>query len=93
MLFRSPIGADAHLALAARLLPPATAGLVLALHLGAALAVAAYFASDIGSVGLGLFQFLRGSMMAFDQPARQSMIASIVPPEQVIGGVRPGEWY
>lgn len=34
-----------------------------------------------------LFQFLRGSMMAFDQPARQSMIASIVPPDQVIGGV------
>ncbi len=34
-----------------------------------------------------LFQFLRGTLMAFEQPARQSMIATILPPQQVIGGV------
>lgn len=33
------------------------------------------------------FQFLRGTLMAFEQPARQSMIATILPPQQVIGGV------
>lgn len=33
------------------------------------------------------FQFLRGSMMAFDQPARQSMVASTVPERQMIGAV------
>ncbi len=34
-----------------------------------------------------LFQFLRGSFMAFDQPARQSMIASVVPDDEMVGGV------
>lgn len=33
------------------------------------------------------FQFLRGTLMAFEQPARQSMIATILPPRQVVGGV------
>jgi MFS family permease len=33
------------------------------------------------------FSFLRGSFMAFDQPARQSMIASIVPGERMTGAV------
>ena len=33
------------------------------------------------------FQFLRGTLMAFEQPARQSMIAQILPPQQVVGGV------
>ncbi len=34
-----------------------------------------------------VFQFLRGTLMAFEQPARQSMIATILPPQQVVGGV------
>lgn len=34
-----------------------------------------------------VFQFIRGTFMAFDQPARQSMIASIVPEEEMVGGV------
>ena len=33
------------------------------------------------------FSFIRGSFMAFDQPARQSMIASIVPGERMTGAV------
>ena len=34
-----------------------------------------------------VFQFLRGTLMAFEQPARQSMIAQILPPQHVVGGV------
>ncbi len=34
-----------------------------------------------------VFQFLRGTLMAFEQPARQSMIAQILPAQQVVGGV------
>ena len=34
-----------------------------------------------------VFQFIRGTFMAFDQPTRQSMIASLVPPEQMVSGV------
>jgi len=33
------------------------------------------------------FSFLRGSFMAFDQPARQSMIATLLPTEQMTRGI------
>jgi MFS family permease len=34
-----------------------------------------------------VFSFLRGSFMAFDQPARQAMIANILPSEQTTRGI------
>ncbi len=55
-----PVGADTHLALAATVLAVDPPGVSLALHLGAVLAVAAYFHGEIGSAGLGLIQALRG---------------------------------
>jgi len=55
-----PVGADTHLALAATVLAVDPPGVSLALHLGAVLAVTAYFHGEIGSAGLGLIQALRG---------------------------------
>jgi undecaprenyl-diphosphatase len=55
-----PVGADAHLALVRLLLPVGQPGVGLSLNLGAALAIAAYFHSEIAAAGLGLFQSMRG---------------------------------
>lgn len=55
-----PVGADTHLALAATMLPAGRYGASLALQLGAVLAIAAYFHSEIGAAALGLLQAARG---------------------------------
>lgn len=55
-----PVGADAHLALVRAFLPVDQPGIGLSLSLGAALAIAAYFHSEIGAAVVGLFQSMRG---------------------------------
>ncbi|MDA0269400.1 MAG: MFS transporter [Chloroflexi bacterium] len=65
---------------------------ILVLTKGAALLLNLAFAIILlsGNMTLGLIYlmaFLRGSSMAFDQPARQTLIASIVPPQILTNAV------
>lgn len=81
-----PVGSEAHLMLAGKLfsIDQTDAGIAIPLHIGAVLAVIAYFHSEMGSAVMGLFQTLRGRPSAHTRLAGKLLMGSL--PWLVIAG-------